>query len=175
MQNLHDATHRKNPMSNIQYAFLQRHRVPDRPALQASIDALGFDLQLHAEYAPFTDHGFLPFVLDGEDGPGFEIQFTTADAVTQQDPALKAIAAGRDHCISMAWHGSMKDLACVLIVSCALIQDFDAVVSYEGEAPEPLENLLATAREVLAEEQAREEDPPGKPILPVRKPWWKLW
>lgn len=162
-------------MSNIQYAFLERSRIPGRPALQASIDALGFDLQLHADYAPFKDEGFLPFVLEGEEGPGFEIQFTTADTVLLDDPGLKAITAGRDHCISMAWHGSMKDLACVLIVSCALIRDFGAIVSYEGEAPEPLENLLAAVREVLAEERAKEKEPPGKPILSVRKPWWKFW
>ena len=162
-------------MSNIQYAFLERSRVPSRPELQASIDALGFDLQLHSGYAPFQDNGFLPFVLHGEDGPGFEIQFTTADALTVDDPGLKVIAAGRDHCISMAWHGSMKDLACVLIVSCALIQDFDAVVSYEGETPEPLESLLAAAREVLEEEKAKRDRPASQPILPAKRPWWKLW
>lgn len=162
-------------MSNIQYAFVHRSRVPSRPELQASIHALGFDLQLHADYLPFRNSGFLPMVLDGQEGPGFELEFMTADALTVDDPGLKAIAAGRDHCISMAWHGSMKDLACVLIVSCALVKDFDAVVSYEGEPPEPLDSLLATAREVLEGEKAAQDQPRGAPALPIKRPWWKLW
>ncbi len=163
-------------MSNIQYAFIDRSRVPNRSELQASIDALGFDLQLSPEYTPFKDSGFLPFTLNGEEGPGFEIQYEVATELIGEDQALTAIAAGRDYCISMAWHGSMKDLACVMIVSCALMKNFDAVVSYEGEAPEPLEKLLAEVPGILADARTQEARGANPPIqIKAKKPWWRLW
>ena len=163
-------------MSNIQYAFIERNRVPDRSELQASIDALGFDLKLHPEYTPFVDSGFLPFFLNGEDGPGFEIYYEVARDVIGENRAFQEIAAGRDYCISMAWHGRMNDLACVLIVSCALIKDFDAVVSYEGEPPESLEKLLAEIPGVLADAKSQEAKAANRSIgTPLKKPWWKFW
>ena len=166
-------------MSNIQYAFIERGRVPDRSALQASIDALGFDLALHPGYAPFDDAGFLPFVLNGASGPGFDIRYEDASATIGEDRTLRAAAAGRDHCISMAWHGSMKDLACVMIVSCALTRDFGAVVSYEGDPPESLENLLAAAHEALEAAVGEQDRVPGDASrqrdVGRKKPWWKLW
>lgn len=163
-------------VSNIQYAFIDRARVPGRSELQASIDALGFDLRLPDEFTPFEDGGFLPFSLNGEEGAGFEIGYDAASELIADDPAMKEIAAGRDFCISMAWHGNMKDLACVMIVSCALIKDFGAVVSYEGEPPESLESLLAAVPEVLADAQVQEaRDDRLMVERPVRKPWWKFW
>ena len=136
-------------MSNTQFAFLPRAKVPDRNALQSSIDALGFDLKLHPEFTRFEDSGFLPFTFNGEDGPGFEIEYQDASDVTDDDEELEAIADGRDYCISMVWRSSMKDLACVMIVSCALTKDFDAIVSYEGEAPEPLAQMLEATRDII--------------------------
>lgn len=163
-------------MSNIQYAFIERGRVPSRSQLQASIDALGFDLKLHPEYTPFEDSGFLPFTLSGESGPGFEIHYELASELISDDEALKKIAIGRDFCISMSWHGSMKDLACVMIVSCALNKDFGAVVSYEGEPPEPLDRMLAVVPEVLADAKAQEaRDIKLSAQVRAQKPWWKLW
>lgn len=166
-------------MSNMQFAFIERSRVPDRAALQASVDALGFDLQLHPEYTRFDDAGFLPLVLNGEEGFGFEIYYDEASGVIGEDQRLRALAAGRDHCISMVWRGSMKDLACVMIFSCALTKDFGAVVFYEGEAPEPLEQMLAATRDILREGAG--EKPPtvklaavaDKPASP--RPWWQFW
>lgn len=167
-------------MSNIQYAYMDRARVPDRATLQAAIDGLGFDLRVPPGYAPFESRGFLPFVLQGEDGPGFEIGFETTRDLMADDPGVEDLAAGRDACISMAWHGSMHDLACVLMVSCALMKACDAVVSYEGEPPEPLENLLATIPEVLVDARAqvaraaeRQAQTPAQ--AQEKKPWWKLW
>ena len=136
-------------MSNTQFAFLQRAKVPTREALQTSISALGFDVELHPDFTPFEDSGFLPFTLNGEEGPGFEIQYQDSSEVVDGDDALSAIAAGRDYCISMVWSSSMKDLACVLIVSCALAKDFGAVTSYEGEAPQPLADLLMAAQQII--------------------------
>lgn len=163
-------------MSNIQYAFIERENVPDRSQLQASLDASGYDLKLHPDCMPFEDSGFLPFTLNGEEGPGFEIQCEAASEVIGDDEALREIAGGRDFCISMSWHGSMKDLACVMIVSCALVKDFDSVVSYEGEPPEPLDSLLAAVPEVLADakaQDARKADPSLRDK--AKKPWWKVW
>lgn len=69
-------------MSNAQFAFVERARVPSRAALQASISALGFELQLDPGFLPFENSGFLPFVLNGGDGPGFEIDYL--DAATRR-------------------------------------------------------------------------------------------
>ena len=166
-------------MSNIQYAFIARDRIPDRAALQASIDALGFDLKLNPEYTPFRDSGFLPFILNGEQGPGFEIRYQEAGDLIDKVGALRDVAASRDHCISMAWHGSMRDLACAMIVSCALAKEFGAVVSYEGNAPEPMEALLSGVLEALEEAKLERNQPssntPHTDGHTVKKPWWKLW
>ena len=138
-------------MSNTQYAFLERDKVPDREALQQSIDRLGFDLKLDPEYSQFEDEGFLPFTLGGDTGPGFEIHYARTADIIEDDDERAALAGDRDCCISMVWRGSMKDLACVMIVSSALARDFDAVVSYEGEAPESASDLFESARKIVGE------------------------
>ncbi len=166
-------------MSNTQFAFIERSRVPDRSALQASIDALGFDLQLHPEYTRFEDSGFLPFILNGREGFGFEIYYQDASEIIGEDQGLLTLAGGRNYCISMLWSSSMNDLACVMIVSCALTKDFGAVVSYEGEPPEPLEKMLASTQDIL-KEGVGEEPPIVKAAVPdktpaSRTPWWKFW
>jgi hypothetical protein len=138
-------------MSNSQFAFIQRQSVPDRATLQASLDRLGFDLQLNPDFTPFDDSGFLPFTLNGSEGPGFEIHYSEAQDVVGDDEGFAAIAGGRDYCITMTWGGRMKDLACVMMVSCALAQDFGAVVSYEGEEPQPLDEMLHTVQVALKE------------------------
>lgn len=136
-------------MSNTQYAFLDRACVPDRSALQASIDALGFGLQLHPDFTPFTDSGFSPCLLGGKEGPGFEIYYQTSSEATGGDEGFSALAGDRDFCISMVWRGSMKDLACVMIVSRALTKDFGAVVSYEGEDPSSFDEMLEATQEIV--------------------------
>ena len=136
-------------MSNSQYAFLSRSEVPDLKSLEASIKALEFNLTLHESYVPFESSGLLPCVLNGEDGLGFEIGFQdSAEVIDGEDP-LASIASGKECCISMVWRSSMKDLACVMIVSCALVKDFGAVVSYEGGAPMEISDLLFATRELL--------------------------
>ena len=136
-------------MSNTQFAFIERSAVPGREALQASIDDLGFDLRVAPEFTPFKHSGFIPFTLKGETGPGFEIYFADVAAISGEDAELRALAGGRDHCISMVWRGSIKDLACVMIVSCALTKACDAVVSYEGETAMPLPALIEATESVL--------------------------
>ena len=138
-------------MSNTQAAFLERSRVPTRDQLQAAINALGFDLSLDPEFTPFEDEGFSPCVLLGSEEAGFEIFYDDANALTGGDEELESIAAGRGYSISMVWRGSKKDLACVMIVSCALAKEFDAIISYEGEKPEDLSVLLESTRKILSD------------------------
>ena len=119
----------------------------------AQTDSKTIDLKVHPDFTPFSDSGFSPFVLNGEVGPGFEIFYQPTDDVVGGDKAFRALAEGRDHCISMSWRGSMKDLACVMIVSCALTKDFGAIVSYEGDDPEPLDDMLEGTREIIRESE----------------------
>lgn len=132
-------------MSNTQYVFLMRDKMPNREALQESINALGFDLMLHPDFTPFTDSGFSPCILNGVSDVGFEVLYEAASEIE----GLKHIAGANDLCMEMTWHSSMQDCACAMIVSCALARDFGAVVSYEGDDPEPFEKLFKGAKEVI--------------------------
>jgi hypothetical protein len=161
-------------MSNTQYAFLMRSKVPDREALQISIDALGFDLKLDPDFTPFTDSGFSPCVLNGVSNVGFEISYENAADFEE----IKEIVGVNDFCISMTWHGSMKDCACALVVGSALAKDFGAVISYEGNPPdslESLESLLSEAEQAIQNGMSEPADPPEKTAQVPRKPWWKAW
>lgn len=142
-------------MSNTQYVFLSKSRVPERAELQASIERLGFDLKLHPELHLMQDEGFSPCVLEGASDVGFELMPMTAEEATGGDEDFLAIAGGREHCLTFAWRGSIKDCAAVMIVSCALAKDYDGIVSYEGDSPEPLERMIEGARGVV--EDARKE------------------
>jgi hypothetical protein len=135
-------------MSNTQYVFLKSADVPSRGALQASIDALGFDLKLHPELNLLTDSGFSPCVLAGNSDVGFELITGSAHEIFE---GAEELAPDKDYSIGMIWGGSMKDCASVMIVSAALAKDFGAVISYEGAPPEPVEKILEGARIVFAE------------------------
>jgi len=137
-------------MSNTQYAFLDKCRVPARLPLQASIDALGFDLQLHPELDLLNDTGFSPCVFYGMPDVGFELFSEPAADAVGGNEALKEAIGTRDFSLGMAWRGSMKDCAAVMIVSYALAKNFGAVVSYDGEPPAPLEVLLQALPEIIA-------------------------
>jgi len=138
-------------MSNTQFAFLKQDRLPSRAALQAAIDALGYDLQLYPELDLRSDSGFSPCVLNGVPDVGFELETGPVAEVAGDDEEILAIAGDNDLCISMVWRSSMKDCAAVMIVSCALQKDFGAVISYEGEEPQALEDALAALPEIIAE------------------------
>lgn len=138
-------------MSNTQFAFLKRSNVPDRDALQSSIDALGFNLKLDPDFTPFEDDGFSPCILDGVPDVGFEIFYEPSSDITEDDEDLQDIAGDNDFCISMVWRSSFKDGACAMIVSCALAKDFGAVISYEGENTEDLDSLIKNAKSMLKE------------------------
>lgn len=136
-------------MSNTQFAFLKTESLPSRSALQSWIDELGFDLQLSPDLDLKTDRGFSPWVLEGLHDVGPELWPCATTEVANGDEGIVRMAGARDFCVSMTWRGSMKDCAAVMIVSCALAKYSDAVISYGGEAPEPVENLLATTNEAL--------------------------
>lgn len=138
-------------MSNTQFAFLVPSRLPTRTEIQDSIDALGFDLTLSEDVDLATHVGFLPCVLDGIPGSGFEFFVEPAANIANGDEELMRKIGGRDLCASMVWRGSMRDCACAMIVGCALARDCDAVISYEGEPPSPLEVLIAETVAIVHE------------------------
>ncbi len=142
-------------MSNTQYAFVRSESVPERGTLQSWIDGLGFNLRLHPELNLRTDQGFSPCVLEGVEDVGFELWPSSTEEVADGDDEIPEMAQARDFCIAMSWRSSMKDCAAVMIVSCALAKHCDAVISYEGDEPEPLEKMLEATAGIL--EDARGE------------------
>lgn len=144
-------------MSNTQLAFLDKDLVPRRDLLQKTIDELGFDLQLDPEFTPFDDEGFSPCVLQGESDVGFEIYYEPSEDIVADDEELKAIANGKNLCISMCWGGSLKDYACVMIVSSALAKEFGAIISYQGDEPEPLEKIISDTHDIIKEAELEEK------------------
>lgn len=92
--------------------------------------------------------------LEPESHRAYNFALEPTSDVVADDEDFKAMAGENDLCISMVWRGSMKDCASVMIVSCALAKDFEAVISYEGEPPEPLDAMLQAAREVIEEARA---------------------
>jgi len=141
-------------MSNTQYAFLKKKNVPDREAWQKSIDSLNFKIQLQIdpELQVFEDEGFLPCIWGSTtDDVGFEIFYEPSDDIHDGDEQLIKIIGNNDYCISMGWGGSLKDCAAVMIASCALAKDYGAVISYEGEEPDTLENLISSTNDIIVE------------------------
>ena len=119
-------------MSLQQTAYVARAHVPDRAALQAAVDALGFDCKIDTFYVPFQCSGFLPCVLAGSES-GFEIYFEAAADVLPDFPNLAGTVGSRDVAISFRWGGDMSECACVLIVSAALAKSFGAIVHYQDD------------------------------------------
>jgi len=133
---------------NTQYVFLKRESIPNRAALQADIDRLGYDLQLDEELSFFEDEGFSPCTLEGRENVGFEVMCDGLNR-DEEDDALLEIAADNDYCISMSWGGDFGDMVCVLIASLALLRDYGGVVSYEGEDSESSDSLVNGIEEGL--------------------------
>ena len=118
-------------MSNVQYAFLERSKVPDRAAWQSAIDKCGFDFQLFPELQAFESSGFLPCKLMGSEA-GFEIYYDEATGLAEE---LGADAEGLDYCVWFRWGGSLVECASAMIASYVLAKAFDAVVCFEGQPP----------------------------------------
>ena len=161
-------------MSQIQTAFIEKSRVPDRPRLEEAVRALGFDLSVDEFYRPFDCSGFLPCVLKGNQS-GFEIDFDSAHEILQRFPNLKERIGSRDSTISFRWGGDMAECACVMIVTAALAKNFEAVIYYQDD------HLLYSTEQIIAEARAAlqhvESEPSRRPPAsppPPKKPWWKF-
>ena len=122
------------------------------------IDTLGYDLKLDSEFEIRNFEGFLPCVLNGYPDIGFEFYCENAETVIKDDPSFKDLMNAKDTCISLTWGGSFKDYAAVLIICCALAKSADAVISYEGEAPETLDNLLDAVDDAIHRAEKVEEE-----------------
>jgi hypothetical protein len=131
-------------MSLQQTAYVARANVPDRAALQAAVDALGFDCKIDTFYVPFQCSGFLPCVLAGS-ASGFEIYFEAAADVLSDFPNLAGTVGSRDVAITFRWGGDMSECACVLIVSAALAKTFGAIVHYQDD------DMVYSAEQLVAE------------------------
>jgi hypothetical protein len=136
-------------MSNTQYIFIRRVTVPDRASLEASINSLGYDLLLDPEFSLYEDTGFLPCQLDGVSGFGFQVFHESVEEILEAIPDLAPHVKDSDYCLSFVWGGSMRDAVCAMMVSCAFAKDFDAVVSYEGEEPSSVQDLLDATADML--------------------------
>ena len=81
-------------MSNTQYAFLDKDKVPTQQQWQQAIDDLGLDfkIQIDPELAPFEDEGFSPCIWgETDDDVGFEIFFEPAEDVHEGDEDVLAM------------------------------------------------------------------------------------
>jgi hypothetical protein len=130
-------------MSLQQTVYVDRASVPQRDALQAAIDALGFDCKLDPSFMPFKSAGFLPCVLNGKDS-GFEMCFEPAADVIRHFPHLEGTIGSRDTAITFRWGGEMAECACVIIVSAALATSFGAMVHYQDD------DMLYSAAQLVA-------------------------
>jgi len=136
-------------MSNTQFAFINKIDIPSKEKLQASIDALDFNLKLDPNFTPFEDEGFSPCELNGINEVGFEIFYEPIEDIRVEDEELAALAKDKDYCISMSWGGNFNDYACVCIISAALNKDFGTIITYEGEAQNSQNQLIKNAHEAI--------------------------
>ncbi len=133
-------------MANEQYAFIDKSSIPDRESWQAAVRECGFDLQLDPEWIAGESTGFAPCEILGREA-GVEIYCDDdADFMSQ----FQDIAPGKDYCISFRWGGSMAECACAMVLSVALVKNFGAIVSYEGEPPvESVADLLVETEAIV--------------------------
>jgi len=137
-------------MANVQFAFLEKSKVPSREEWQSAINQSGFNFNLDPELKPFEDAGFLPCTLM-DSASGFEIFYDESSEIFEDFPELISLARSKDYCVSLRWGGSMSACASVQIASYALAKYFDAIVSYEGDAPLTLDELLDGAKQAILE------------------------
>jgi hypothetical protein len=132
-------------VANELFAFMDKSKVPTREAWQKAIADCGFDLLLDPEMKPMEDSAFSPCTLLGKRS-GVEIYY-------EDDPEFlgefSSIHQGRNLCISFRWGGAMDECACASIASYALAKYFGAIVSYEGEDPNTLEELFEGAQQAV--------------------------
>lgn len=134
-------------MAMEQTAYLEHDAVPERAALQAAVDALGFDLKIGESYVPFKSSGFLPCILRGKLS-GFEIYFDKVAETLAVYPHLASAVGSRDTAIGFRWGGRFEELVCVLMISAVLARTFGAVVHYHDD------DILYSADQLVEELQS---------------------
>lgn len=140
-------------MSNVQYVFLPRSRVPSRRALQAAIDVLRLPLRLNPRLNLLKQRGFSPCELDGEDGAGIELGFERTSNVVAEESGFerfRTIAKTHDVCLTLCWHSGMDDCAAAMIVCCALAKKFGGVGSFEGGPAQGFREFRRAALQALS-------------------------
>ncbi|WP_254510990.1 hypothetical protein [Anatilimnocola floriformis] len=166
-------------MANEQHAFLQSSKLPAREQWQLAITQAGFDLQLNPALQPRTVVGYVPCQLNGDDS-GVEMHFENAADFMN---SYRHLVGSRDCCITFRWGGSMRECACAMIASFALAESFDAVVSYEGEAPPAsLQEFRADVERAVRDAAKEKKRKPAATATPLKtstppqgKPWWRFW
>jgi len=146
-------------MSQEQYAFIEKNRVPSAEQWKKAIDDAGYDLKIDLGLEPFEHAGFLPCQLCGASS-GVEVYYDVTSEVLAPD-LVAGLAKGREVCISFRWGGSFREGACAMILSFALARSFDAILSYEGEPPdESLDIVQGEIAQMMkeAERERREEE-----------------
>ena len=143
-------------MSQEQYAFIHKSRVPAVQEWQRAVDEAGYDLRIDAEFKPFEHAGFLPCQLNGEQS-GVEVYYDLTRDLCDQELA-QSIAQGRDVCISFRWGGSFREGACAMILALALAKSFDAILSYEGEPPCDSLDAFQAELAIMLKEAERERN-----------------
>ena len=161
-------------MSMEQTAYMERASVPDRAALQAAVDALGFDCQVDEYYVPFECSGCLPCMLNGQlTGP--EIYFEETSECLKQFPHRAEVVGSRDVAVTFRWGARFSESACVCILCAAFAQSCGAIVQYvDDDILYSADELFAEAHSALEElvknpEPDPEDDPPP-PAAPHRPP-----
>lgn len=131
-------------MARTLTAWIKRHDVPSRPALQMAIKALSVPLSLDETYAPFETAGYLPCTLDGEDA-GFDLRFKEGQPLA---PELLAQLDGRDVAMICKWGGDPREDAAASLFCAALVKNFGALAQ-QDDAFVSADALLARAEAVL--------------------------
>lgn len=116
---------------NSQYALMRKDSVPTRDAWQRAITASGFPLELSPSLKPHEDSGYSPCTLMGGNS-GFELHLTEDQETID---GFAEMAPNADVALEFCWGSDMGECACAMIATFALAKEFDAVVTYEGEAP----------------------------------------
>jgi hypothetical protein len=136
-------------MSIEQYAFIKKSLVPSWNDWQKAINKLGLPIEIDPELKPNEDSGFLPCKLKNVK-TGFEIDYGNSDKLLKLYPKIKNRVAPRDWCITLRWGSDMRECACALAASTALMADFDAVIYYpDGDLVFSLEELKTQMNETL--------------------------
>ena len=137
-------------MSVEMHMFLHRSRVPDRASFQGAVESLGVPLQLELNPALDLgqDSGHSPCSLRGMDS-GFEIHSGSSQEMLAEFPELKEAVGTRDWTISLRWGGNLRECACALAASAALVKLCDAVACSEDGEVYDLQGLLDEVQDCL--------------------------